>query len=230
VIEPEPNFAKGFLEVDRYRYFCEQLGAKIENGFMPRITIPSGDEAAGMNILRENGWHGGKYIVVAPGAGLRYRSWPTDKFATVVEYFVQNGFFVVFSGSKGEQDLYDAISGQAPRGSLINLMGKTTLLQLGGILRDAVMYFGSDTGTAHLAAAVGTPTVCLLGGGHFGRFFPYGDLRKNRIVYDKDMKCKNDNWACARINGLSKPAPCIEGIKTKDVVEEIKNLLDHLNK
>ena len=37
----------------------------------------------------------------------------------------------------------------------------------------------------HIAVAAGTPTVCLMGGGHFGRFFPYGDIDKNRIVYKK---------------------------------------------
>jgi ADP-heptose:LPS heptosyltransferase len=225
IFKPDPDFAKGFPEVGRYRYFCEQLVAKIGDDFVPHVAVSPDDAAAGMRILKEHGWKGGKYIVLTPGAGLRYRSWPADKFATVVGYFIQNNIEAVFSGSATEQDLYDAISGKISEGSLIDLMGKTDLLQLGGILQHAAMYFGSDTGTVHLAAAVGTPTICLLGGGHFDRFFPYGDLKKNRIVYDKDMTCKYDNWACVRTVSPGQPAPCIAGITVEDALAEIKYIL-----
>jgi ADP-heptose:LPS heptosyltransferase len=224
-LKPTPDFAKEFSEVERYKYFCEQLGAKVGDDFVPRITISPDDAAEGMRILERSGWRGGKYVVLAPGAGLRYRSWPIDKFAKVVEYFIQNNFEIVFSGSAAEEDLYHAISRNVSGGLLINLMGKTTLLQLGGILQRAAMYFGSETGTVHLAAAVGTPTVCLLGGGHFGRFFPYGDLKKNRIVYDKHMTCKYDNWACVRTVPSGQPAPCVAGITVEDAIVEIKNIL-----
>jgi ADP-heptose:LPS heptosyltransferase len=230
ILKPDPDFAKGFPEVERYRYFCEQLGVVVAGDFVPHITISSDDAATGMRISKENGWKGGKYVVLAPGAGLRYRSWPIDKFAKVVEYFIQNNFEIIFSGSAAEQDLYDAISRKVSGGSLINLMGKTNLLQLGGILEGAIMYFGSDTGTVHLAAAVGTPTVCLLGGGHFGRFFPYGDLKKNRIVYDKHMTCKYDNWACARTVPPGQPAPCIAGITVEDALAEVEDLLKYIHK
>jgi len=230
ILKPEPDFAKGFSEVRRYQYFCEQLGAKIGNDFVPRIAVSSDDAAAGMRILKENGWRGGKYVVLAPGAGLRYRSWPTDKFAKVVAYFLQNGFEVIFSGSAAEQDLYDTISGKVSGGSQIDLTGKTKLLQLGGILQHAVMYFGSDTGTVHLAAAVGTPAICLLGGGRFREFFPYGDLKKNRIVYDKHMTCKYDNWACVRTVPPGQPAPCIAGITVEDAIAEVEDLLKYIHK
>jgi ADP-heptose:LPS heptosyltransferase len=225
LFKPRPDFTKSLLEVERYRYFCQQLGVNVDNDFSPRIVVPSNDIADGIRILKENGWDGGKYVVVVPG-GREPLRWPADKFAKVVEYFVQNGFEVVFAGNKEERDLYDAISGKISEGSLINLMGRTTLLQLGGVLQDAAMYFGSDTGTLHLTAAMGTPAVCLLGGGHFRRFFPYGNLKKNRIVYDKHMKCKYDSWACARTVLPGQPSPCIANITIKNAIVEIKNLLN----
>jgi ADP-heptose:LPS heptosyltransferase len=228
IIKESPDFTEDFSEVGRYRYFCEQIDAKIDGDFVPHIPISSADGADGMRILKENGWNGGKYAVVAPGAGLRYRSWPTDKFAKVVEYLMRNDLQIIFSGGKFEQDLYDAIAQKTSGGPFVNLMGKTALPQLGGILQNAIMYFGSDTGTVHLAAAVGTPVVCLLGGGHFGRFFPYGDLKRNRIVYDKHMTCKYDNWACARTVPPGQPAPCIAGITVEDAIAEVDDLLKYI--
>ena len=43
------------------------------------------------------------------------------------------------------------------------------------------------------------------------------------------MKCKNDNWDCAKIKGFDNPAPCIGGVKVDDVIREINSLLVYLN-
>jgi len=47
---------------------------------------------------------------------------------------------------------------------IIDITGKTTLTTLAAILKSSLLYIGNDTGTVHLASAVGTPTVCIMGG------------------------------------------------------------------
>jgi len=58
----------------------------------------------------------------------------------------------------------------------------------------------AETGLAHIACAVGTPNVILLGGGHFGRFMPYSGLRPllhfHLIAFGCDWKCKYKNPYC----------------------------------
>jgi len=56
----------------------------------------------------------------------------------------------------------------------INLCGKMSLLEMAEIINRAVMFIGIDSGPAHLANAVGTKGVVLLGRyRNFQRYFPY---------------------------------------------------------
>ena len=111
----------------------------------------------------------------------------------------------------------------------VNLAGKTDLSMMILLLKNSKCYFGSDTGITHIAAAIQVPALCLLGGGHFRRFFPYGDLAKNKIVFDTTMKCENDNWLCARSLGKDESAPCIKNIDVENVKKEIDILFDTIS-
>ena len=133
-------------------------------------------------------------------------------------------FEIIVCGSKKEKYLVNQIKKQISV-PVIDFVGKTNLTTLAEILKQSTLYIGSETGTLHISSAVGTPTICIMGGGHFGRFFPYGDLNKNRIVYDHNMKCKNDNWKCAKGLPLGQPAPCIASIQLNDVKREIEKVL-----
>jgi len=53
------------------------------------------------------------------------------------------------------------------------LAGKTTIAQLVELIRNASLLIGNDSAAIHMAAATQTPSVCILGGGHYGRFLPY---------------------------------------------------------
>ena len=50
--------------------------------------------------------------------------------------------------------------------------------QLVRALRQADLFIGSDTGPMHMASAVGTPTVSLMGPSHPDRTGPYGDFHE----------------------------------------------------
>ena len=216
-------------EIEKNKSFLQSLNIDIFDDFIPAVSISDADITTGLNILKKNGWLEKKYVVINPGAGLKYRIWPLARFSEVINWIQKNkGFEIVISGSKDELDLLSEIrkNVECP---MINIMGETTLIELASILKGAVFYFGSDTGTLHLSSSVGTPSLCVMGGGHFGRFFPYGDLNRNRIIFDKNMKCKNDNWDCAKIKGFDNPAPCIDGVKVDDVIREINSLLVYLN-
>ncbi len=82
----------------------------------------------------------------------------------------------------------------------VNLSGKTTLLQAAAILRRCRLAVGAETALAHIACAVSTPNVVLLGGGHFGRFMPYSALTTVACLplacYGCDWKCKYDRVHC----------------------------------
>ena len=80
---------------------------------------------------------------------------------------------------------------------LQNLCGLTTLVELAGLLSQSRLTISNDTGVVYLSSAVGTSSVCIVGGGHFGRFVPYPDFpgQSNHLktVY-YSMPCYGCNW------------------------------------
>lgn len=218
------------LELYKTKIFLENLNHKYKNKITlnelkPNIKVPREYIEKAKETLRKNNWQGSNYVVVHPGAGQFYRMWPIERFVEIIKFLKEKNYEIVITGDKNDKWIIDYIKLKVP--DVIDLISKTDLLVVAGVLSLAKFYFGSDTGILHLAAAVNTPTICILGGGHFGRFFPYGNTLKNRIIYDKNMKCKNDNWECAK-NNIKQAAPCIDAITTKDAMNEINDLIKFL--
>lgn len=67
-----------------------------------------------------------------------------------------------------------------------NLVGKTTLGQLAGILSISDLFIGVDSAGLHISAAVGTPTVSIFGPSSAISWAPRGD--RHQIVTNK-MDC-----------------------------------------
>ncbi len=90
------------------------------------------------------------------------RSWPLPSFVRVASILAESrGWRPVLVGADGV--LCDAFvacyKGVYP---VINLSGKTSLRELGALLSRAQLTLSRDSGPAHLAAAVGCPTVALM--------------------------------------------------------------------
>ena len=79
-----------------------------------------------------------------------------------------------------------------------------------------------------IAAAVGTFTICISGGGHFGRFVPYPELPRQtnylKVVYYK-MPCYGCNWKCIYPINEGEPAPCIANISVDAVWGKVISLI-----
>ncbi len=112
----------------------------------------------------------------------------------------------------------------------INMAGETDsdLLTFLCLVNDAAFYFGSETGALHIACALSIPTITILGGGAFGRFFPYGAPEKNRIAYDPEIKCKSDGWLCSVNLSQGELAPCIKNIKTEVAKQELNIIIKRI--
>jgi ADP-heptose:LPS heptosyltransferase len=64
-------------------------------------------------------------------------------------------------GNKGEDEFFDKLK-PYPSG-VIDLAGKTSLVDLIGVIDGAVGLIATDTGTAHIASAVNTEVFALIG-------------------------------------------------------------------
>ena len=168
------------------------------------------------------------FYVIVPAASINSKKWPTDNFAELAEkVYKRTGWNGVICGTKKEYFLGEDILKKC-NAPLKNMSGQTGLPELAGLLSQSQLIISNDTGTAHIAAAVGRTTVCILGGGHFGRFAPYpdfpGQTKNFHSVYHK-MPCYGCNWECVYHIKDEDPAPCISNISVDAVWNEVKHLL-----
>jgi ADP-heptose:LPS heptosyltransferase len=101
--------------------------------------------------------------VVHPGAASGARRWPAERWAAVARAEHAAGRRVVVTGGPGEEGLAAAVAGAAGLPAAAVLAGRTDLLGLAATIDAAGRVVCGDTGVAHLATALGTPSVVLFG-------------------------------------------------------------------
>lgn len=105
------------------------------------------------------------YAVIAPGAGAKIREWPHDRLIAVARMLQQDhGLQIVISGSAREAEAGRLIAAALAPGAVLDLTGQVDLSALPELLAQARLFIGNDTGTTHLAAALGTPSVAIMSG------------------------------------------------------------------
>ena len=155
--------------------------------------------------------------------------WPA--FNRPAEFiYKETGWRGVVCGGAGDAPLADALC-QESSAPLLNWTGRTSLSELLVVFHAAKLLLANETSAVHLSEAVKLPTVCILGGGHFGRFVPYtveedAKLPLMRTAIHK-MDCFGCDWRCIYKVPADKPQPCIEGISVADVCQIIREILSN---
>lgn len=163
------------------------------------------------------------YAVLNPGSNEYGRRWPLDKYQQLAAALNEKGLHVVFVGG-GSEHPGDIDSGD---GRIIDLIGRTDLPQVLDLVNHARLVVSNDTGPAHLSIALGTPTLVVVGGGHFGCFVPYPEeVRPDhaRFVYHK-MDCYHCFWNCPKRASKFEVFPCVEAVTLEQVYGEVEILL-----
>jgi ADP-heptose:LPS heptosyltransferase len=101
--------------------------------------------------------------VIHPGAGSAARRWPPERFAEVARAETERGRRVVISGGPGEVELAGYVADLAGRPPRLTVSAGGDLLALARLVAAAERVLCGDTGVAHLATALGTPSVVLFG-------------------------------------------------------------------
>jgi len=158
----------------------------------------------------------GPYIVVHPGTAAPARAWPVLHHAATVELLEADGHRVVVTGGQAEASLTATVAGP----SATNLGGRTSLRTLATLLEGAAVVVTGDTGPAHLAAAVGTPVVCLFSPVVPAiRSAPYGVPME--LLGDQEAACKGTRARRCPVPGH----PCLSSVSPDQVLEAVKRLL-----
>src|ERR1700712_3429479 len=121
----------------------------------------------------------GPILALAPGANWLGKTWPIERFSRVAmrlldpEGPMKGGRLMVLGGPE-EQKLAKGLRDVVIRSQFINLTEGADLLTAYACLKRARLFIGNDSGTMHLAAAAGIPTLGLFGPSDEQLYAPWG--------------------------------------------------------
>lgn len=202
--------------VERYLDTARAVGCKVEKVVFP-MDIPKNEEEQAKTIMERAGIRENvPYVVFAIGANWPNKRWTVDNFALLSDWLYNMNVMpvIVGNGVVDEQRAHDieAMIEIPP----INLVNKTNWAQLAYIIKNARLVVGGDTGVVHLAAALETRTIMLMGPTDANRNGPYNQT-ENAIEVDRPCK------ACwKRVCPLN--TDCLEKITVRQVEEKIVSM------
>jgi ADP-heptose:LPS heptosyltransferase len=110
-------------------------------------------------------------LVLAPGSGAKEKNWPAAYFAAMARWWrvrTRGDVIVLLGPVEHERGGFDSLADNFISARNLNLAQVAALLSRGDL------YIGNDSGTTHLAAAIGAPTVALFGPSQAARWTPRG--------------------------------------------------------
>jgi ADP-heptose:LPS heptosyltransferase len=104
----------------------------------------------------------GDLVLLHPGAASASRRWPAGRWGALGARLVAAGCSVAVTGGPGERDLCARVASLSGPGTR-DLSGALDVAGLAALVAGTRLLVCGDTGVAHLATAVGTPSVLLFG-------------------------------------------------------------------
>jgi ADP-heptose:LPS heptosyltransferase len=127
------------------------------------------------------------FLAVLMGSSWETKDWFQDKYDRMVKNMIQSdNRTIALVGDQSKTAEAEKLCHEIDSRNLINLVGKTSLLEVIAVLAAAVAGVGPDSGPAHLSAAVGTPFVTLFGPTPPIRNAPY---QCEHLVVQSDLDC-----------------------------------------
>lgn len=182
------------------------------------IKLDYGSISYADNLLRDYGLTNGCYLIgLQPGASTVDKKWPLDYFTELANRIIKglNAKIILFGG-KG--DICDgAVIEDKFKKNVINMIGKTDMLQLCALMSRTDILITNDTGPMHIAAFTGTKVISINMGKEICETTgPYG---KGNISLQPKIDC----YPC------SKPLLCSKGICRKSIKPDaVYKLINYL--
>lgn len=220
-----PAAVQPMTALERNAEFMRGMGLEKFRAGLPELSL-------GNKALKSFSSLPTSFYILCPGAGSPMRRWPTKRFAELAKrIYSEKGYKGLICGSHEDRVLGDKLASFVPDVPLDNVAGRTTLSEFCALVAQADLLIGNESSGIHLAAASGTPSVCIQGGGHYGLFVPYRfETQEGAVSFPKvvthNMKCFGCNWRCRYLLKKGNPAPCISKISTETVWAEVHNLID----
>lgn len=175
----------------------------------PLLHLPLEEQDNARLWLKEQCPSGTRFAAVCPGANQPAKFWPMDRFEEIGRRLIAQGVEPIIIGGPVERAMGERLLAAWGRG--INAAGQFSVMGSAALLSQCRFLVGLDTGTTHLAAALGVPCVALYADRDPpGQWEPLGE---RNILLHHAVPC----GGCRAKECPVPNHPCMTGISTEQV-------------
>ena len=126
------------------------------------------------------------FAIIHPAAAFATKQWATEKFARVAEHLAERGFAVVVITAPAEA----SIAAELKQNSTAPVITFTdlSLPEVTALASRARLFVGNDSGIAHIAAAVGLPSVVVFGSSNTAHWSPWATAPAEVVLEEMDCQ------------------------------------------
>jgi lipopolysaccharide heptosyltransferase II len=162
-------------------------------------------------------------VAVVPSSRRENKNWPVEFYAEVAHRLMhQDSASIYLMGGRSDREtcatLQHALEAGNTSSRVVNLAGRTTLVEMGGWLKGMDVVLANDSGPMHMAVAIKIPVVAMFGPTDPVRTGPYG--AGNRVV-TVAMDCQPCFKRTCPLEGID----CMRAITQEAVYGAVKELL-----
>ena len=178
-------------------------------------------EAADTRIaerLRAQGMETAPFVIIHPAAAFDTKQWATTNFARVAEALANQGLAIVAISTAKEQPIVEGLK----RESTVEILPLTdlSLPEVTALLARARLFVGNDSGIAHMAAAVETPSVVVFGSSNTAHWQPWARAPAEFVL--EEMECQPcHGYYCEK---FAEPE-CIKRVPVDRVMAAVERVL-----
>jgi heptosyltransferase-3 len=161
-------------------------------------------------------------VAIHPGSGGAGKIWPLSSMARVARGLIHERRAVgviLIQGPADEE--YAEVLRRSLDGVRVIPASNLSLLELAAILRSARLFLGSDSGVAHLAAAVGVPTGVIFGPTDPRRWAPRGP---DVAIIRREIPCAPCGLDAMR---TCQQRSCLREVMVEEVLNTARSLLQY---
>jgi len=154
-----------------------------------------------------------------PAAAFDTKTWAAENFAKTAEFLHEKGLNIVAVATKNERNVLDKlISGSRVP---ITAFDDLSLPEITALASRSSIFVGNDSGIAHIAAAVNTPSVVIFGSSNRDNWRPWTNAA-NEIVFEPFPCQPCPGYVCKE---FGEPR-CILSVRPEQVAEAIERVLE----
>jgi ADP-heptose:LPS heptosyltransferase len=204
-------------QVERNLLLLDALGVPRDGTHLEVWIQETDRKMAAAHLPSQGSLPGTPRIAVHVGAATPSKRWSEDSFAALLhELFASLRADLFLLGSASDVPFAHEILGEV-KCPVVNLVGKLSLSEMAAVVKDCQVFVGCDSGSTHIAAACGTPVVCLFSAANEANVWrPWGE---KVTVLTRQPSCSPcQAFQCLREDGYF----CMDEIGPEEVVEAVR--------